>query len=425
MEKRIMKKDLERSLSKLARQAKDASHLLGNISCEKKKDAILKMSEALLSHKDEILAANKLDLKNAFKKKLSSSFVERLTLSEKRIQEMAQSLREIAGLDDPVGKCISSWKRPNGLVISKVRVPIGTILILYEARPNVTSDCIGLCLKSGNSVILRGGSDALHSNTAIFKVCEGVLKEAGLPKGIISFVKIADRRSIDILLRLDSCIDLVMPRGGESLINEVRSKSKIPIIKHYKGVCHVYVEKSADFAMAQGIILNAKVQRPSVCNAAETLLVDQSIAKEFLPTMIECLEDAKVEVRGCPLTRRIVSSAKKATEADWFAEYLDLILAVKVVKNIDEAIAHINRYGSNHSDAIVTRDERQAEKFLQEVDSACVYANASTRFTDGFQFGFGAEIGISTDKLHARGPMGLEELTTYKYVIRGSGQIRE
>ncbi len=409
----------------MARQAKDASHLLGNISCEKKKDAILKMSEALLSHKDEILAANKLDLKNAFKKKLSSSFVERLTLSEKRIQEMAQSLREIAGLDDPVGKCISSWKRPNGLVISKVRVPIGTILILYEARPNVTSDCIGLCLKSGNSVILRGGSDALHSNTAIFKVCEGVLKEAGLPKGIISFVKIADRRSIDILLRLDSCIDLVMPRGGESLINEVRSKSKIPIIKHYKGVCHVYVEKSADFAMAQGIILNAKVQRPSVCNAAETLLVDQSIAKEFLPTMIECLEDAKVEVRGCPLTRRIVSSAKKATEADWFAEYLDLILAVKVVKNIDEAIAHINRYGSNHSDAIVTRDERQAEKFLQEVDSACVYANASTRFTDGFQFGFGAEIGISTDKLHARGPMGLEELTTYKYVIRGSGQIRE
>lgn len=425
MKKKNKDKNLERMLSKTACAAKAAAHLLANMSSDKKSEVLLKMSEALLSHRNEILKANIFDLKNAFKKKMAPSFVDRLTLSEKRIQEMSQSLRDIAKLSDPVGKCISTWKRPNGLAISKIRVPIGTILIIYEARPNVTSDCIGLCLKSGNSVILRGGSDAIYSNAAIFKVCADVLKEAGLPQGAVNFVKTADRRSIDILLRLDGCIDLVMPRGGESLINEVRNKSRIPVIKHYKGVCHVYVEKSADFAMAQGIILNAKVQRPSVCNAAETLLVDEAIAKEFLPTMIECLEDAKVEVRGCPLTRRIVKGAKKAAEADWFAEYLDLILAVKVVKNIDEAIAHINRYGSNHSDAVVTRDERQAEKFLQEVDSACVYVNASTRFTDGHQFGFGAEIGISTDKLHARGPMGLEELTTYKYVIRGNGQVRE
>ncbi len=416
---------MEKKLVKMAQGAKAASRVLANLSTQKKNECLLKMAEALLAEKEAILLANKKDLKSAQEKRLSTAFIERLTLSEKRIQEMCDSLKEISRLADPVGADIKTWSRPNGLVISKVRVPIGSILIIYESRPNVTSDCIGLCFKSGNAVILRGGSDAIHSNTAIFDVLQKVILDAGLPQGIINFVKVTDRKTVDRLLTLDKYIDLVMPRGGESLIRQVRHKSKIPVIKHYKGVCHVYVEKSADFAMAQAIIMNAKVQRPSVCNAVETLLVDESIARDFLPTMIECLQDARVEVRGCPKTRKYVKGLKKATEDDWWAEYLDLILSVKVVLGIGEAIAHINHYGSNHSDAIVTQDASMAEKFLKEVDSACVYANASTRFTDGYQFGFGAEIGISTDKLHARGPMALEELTTYKYAIRGSGQIRE
>ena len=425
MKKEGGKNILKAKLVKLACEAKEAAHILAKVSTQKKNEVLMSMAVALSDQKGVILTANKKDLKYAQTKKLSGVFVERLTLSEKRINEMVESLREIAKLKDPVGADIKTWSRPNGLVISKVRVPIGTILIIYEARPNVTCDCIGLCFKSGNAVILRGGSDAIHSNAAIFNILEKVVVGAGLPKTVINLVKMTDRKSIDILLTLDKDIDLVMPRGGEALIRQVRDKSKIPVIKHYKGVCHVFVEKTADFAMAQRIILNAKVQRPAVCNAMETLLVEESIAKDFLPTMIECLQDAKVEIRGCPLTRKIVKGLKKATQEDWFAEYLDLILAVKVVKNLDAAIVHINHYGSNHSDSIVTKDEASAEKFLNEVDSACVYVNTSTRFTDGFQFGFGAEIGISTDKLHARGPMGLEELTTYKYVIRGSGQIRE
>jgi glutamate-5-semialdehyde dehydrogenase len=420
-----MKNNLTKKLSKVAGQAKEASRLLANLSTEKKNEVLLAMSAALLDHTQDILKANEQDIRAALKKGLARAFVDRLTLNEKRILEMSESLQEIAKLDDPVGKNIKSWSRPNGLLISKVRVPIGVILIIYESRPNVTSDCIGLCFKSGNAVILRGGSDAIHSNTCIFNILEKVGLDRGLPARALNLIKMTDRKAVDVLLSLDRYIDLVMPRGGEALIREVRDKSKIPVIKHYKGVCHVFVDSSADFAMAQRIVLNAKVQRPAVCNAMETLLVHEAIAEKFLPSMIESLEDAGVEVRGCPVTKKIVKGVKKATEKDWSTEYLDLILSVRVVKDVTEAIEHINRYGSGHSDSIVTADQEDADRFLKEVDSACVYVNASTRFTDGYQFGFGAEIGISTDKLHARGPMALEELTTYKYVIRGSGQIRE
>ncbi len=422
--KKLKKDSLKSSMQKLALSAKEASSALAALSGDRKNEILLRMADALIQAQDAILKANLKDLSFAKKKGLSGAFLERLTLSQKRIGEMAESMRQIASLEDPVSKVISSWDRPNGLKISKVRVPIGVIMMIYESRPNVTSDCVGLCFKSGNVAILRGGSDAFNSNLAIFDALERVWLEAGLPRSVANLVRTTDRKAVDVLLSLDKHIDLVMPRGGESLIKEVADKSRIPVIKHYKGVCHVFVDASADFAMAQAIILNAKVQRPSVCNAIETLLVHEAIAKDFLPTMIEALQDAGVEIRGDVMTRKLVRGLKAATEEDWYAEYLDLILAVKVVKNLSEAIEHINAYGSNHSDSIVTEDSGNAEEFLNRVDSACVYVNASTRFTDGGQFGFGSEIGISTDKLHARGPMGLEELTTYKYMVRGTGQVR-
>jgi glutamate-5-semialdehyde dehydrogenase len=423
--KKADKNPLFKKLDKTAFEAKKASMVLAGLSSEKKNEVLTLMARALIDNKDTVICANKKDLRNAQAKKLSAAFIERLTVTEKRLNEMARSLLEISKLQDPVGKDIKTWSRPNGLLISKVRVPIGVILIIYESRPNVTSDCIGLCFKSGNAVILRGGSEALCSNAAIFDVLKKVILDAGLPEAAVSLIKSTDRKAVSDLLSLDKYIDLVMPRGGESLIRQVRDRSKIPVIKHYRGVCHVFVDRAADFAMAQRIILNAKVQRPAVCNAIETLLVHESVARDFLPTMIEALQDARVEIRACEKTRKIIKDVKRATDKDWSTEYLDLILSVRVVRDIDEAIAHINGYGSNHSDTIVTQDEGTAEKFLKQIDSACVYVNASTRFTDGYQFGFGAEIGISTDKLHARGPMGLEELTTYKYIIRGSGQIRE
>ncbi len=409
----------------MAFRAREASRVLASLSTKKKNEVLCAMGSALLEHMGAILEANKKDVARAAKKGLSKAFLERLTLNEKRVCEMAESLGEVSKLEDPVGAEIKTWSRPNGLLISKVRVPIGVILVIYESRPNVTSDCIGLCFKSGNAVILKGGSDAIGSNAAIFGILQKVVEREGIPAAVINFVKTTDRRAVDMLLQMDQQINLVMPRGGEALIREVRDKSKIPVIKHYKGVCHIFVDKSADAAMAQKIVLNAKVQRPAVCNAVETLLVHQDIAGSFLPVMAEALQRAGVEIRGCRRTRQIVRDIGRATEADWYAEYLDLILSVKVVKDVREAIDHINRYGSSHSDAIVTQDQQNAELFLKDVDSACVYVNASTRFTDGYQFGLGAEIGISTDRLHARGPMGLEELTTYKYEIRGTGQIRE
>ncbi|MFH1691634.1 MAG: glutamate-5-semialdehyde dehydrogenase [Candidatus Omnitrophota bacterium] len=423
--KKIKKEGLRISCEKMAFRARQSARLIASLSAQRKNDVLVSMADALIEHRNVILKANKQDVQLALRKGMSSAFVERLTLDEKRIFQMSESLRQIAALPDPVGKEIVSWERPNGLSIAKVRVPIGVILIIYESRPNVTSDCIGLCFKSGNAVILKGGSDAFHSNTSIFNILKRVVKDCKLPEGVISFVPFVERQAVDILLSLDQHIDLVMPRGGESLIKEIKDKSRIPVIKHYKGVCHIYVDDGADLEMAKRVVFNAKVQRPSVCNAIETLLVHKDIANRFLPQMGELFQKAGVEIRGCARTKKIFPQAKKANLKDWETEYLDLIISVKVVDDIVQAIEHINFFGSHHSDAIITQDTGHKEQFLKEVDSACVYANASTRFTDGDQFGFGAEIGISTDRLHARGPMGLEDLTTYKYVIEGQGQIRE
>lgn len=412
-------------IKKICETAKAASRAMALVKDSVKKKALNAMAAALKKNTAYIIAQNAKDVQSAAKNGLSKALIDRLTLNEKRIQAMAGSLAGIAKLKDPVGEVLETAKRPNGLVIKKVRVPIGVILIIYESRPNVTSDCIGLCLKSGNSVILRGGSEAINSNTAIFDVLNKEALACGLPEGAITLIKDTDRAIVNELLKQEGLIDLVMPRGGESLIREVAENSYIPVIKHYKGVCHTYVDESADLKMAENICFNAKVQRPGVCNAMETMLVNAKIAGMFLPSMIKRFEDAGVEIRGCSETQKIVSGIKKVSEDDWYTEYLDLILSVKIVEDIDEAIAHIMKYGSYHSDAIITKDKSSADKFLNEIDSACVYVNASTRFTDGGEFGKGAEIGISTDKLHARGPMGVEELTSYKYLVYGKGQIRK
>jgi glutamate-5-semialdehyde dehydrogenase len=338
---------------------------------------------------------------------------------------MSEGLLELTRLSDPVGEVIRAWLRPNGLWIHKVRVPIGVIAIIYESRPNVTADCIGLCFKSGNSVILRGGSEALRTNTAIYQALRPALKKYRIPEACVTLITTADRKAVDILLKMNDCIDLVMPRGGEGLIKHVTEASRIPVIKHYKGICHVYVDEWADLNMAQKICFNAKVQRPGVCNAMESMLVHRDVAGRFLPGMLLQFKDAGVEIRGCALTRRIFKEAHRALDNDYRTEYLDLILSVKVVDSVYAAIDHINSYGTHHSDSIVTDSYENGLTFVKKVDSACVYVNASTRFTDGGQFGMGSEIGISTDKLHARGPMGLEELTTYKYMVFGTGQIRE
>ncbi|MFA5311332.1 MAG: glutamate-5-semialdehyde dehydrogenase [Candidatus Omnitrophota bacterium] len=416
---------MREQIIKIAKDAQSASRVLAGLSSEEK-DAVLKaMAQALIRNQEAIIKANKKDLLQAKKAKLPAALVDRLTLNKKRIAEMAEGLLSVSKLDNPVGTEIKSWDVPSGLKIHKVRVPIGVIAIIYESRPNVTSDCIGLCFKSGNSVILRGGSEALNSNIAIFKVIEEVIRANNLPAGSVNLIATKDRKAINILLKLNEYIDLVMPRGGEALIKKVVSLSSIPVIKHYKGICHVYVDDYADLNMAEKICLNAKVQRPGVCNAMECMLVHRDVAPRFLPLMLKKFKEAGVEIRGCLLTSKIArEKIRKVTEKDFRTEYLDLALSVKVVDSIEEAISHINTYGSHHSDSIVTDDENNAAQFLKKVDSACVYVNASTRFTDGGEFGMGAEIGISTDKLHARGPMALEELTTYKYVVFGTGQVR-
>ncbi|MDD4982018.1 MAG: glutamate-5-semialdehyde dehydrogenase [Candidatus Omnitrophica bacterium] len=416
---------MKEQITKIARNAAVAARVLVTLSTSEKNRILEDMAHSLLKDQDAIIGANKKDLALAKKAKLSAALIDRLLLNEKRIAEMAEGLLNVSKLDDPVGTEIKSWDVPSGLRIHKVRVPIGVIAIIYESRPNVTSDCIGLCFKAGNSVILRGGGEALNSNIAIFKAIEKVVRVNNLPAGSVNLITTKDRKAIDILLKLNEYIDLVMPRGGEALIKKVVSLSKIPVIKHYKGICHVYVDDYADLNMAEKICLNAKVQRPGVCNAMECMLVHRDVAPRFLPLMIKKFKEAGVEIRGCLLTNKISrEKIGKVTEKDFRTEYLDLVLSVKVVDSIDEAINHINTYGSHHSDSIVTDDENNAAQFLNKVDSACVYVNASTRFTDGGEFGMGAEIGISTDKLHARGPMALEELTTYKYVIYGNGQVR-
>ena len=407
--------------------AKSASAAMALLPASVKNRALKAMADGLERGAAEILAANARDLSAARKRGLQGALLDRLMLNRKRIAEMAQGLREVARLPDPVGQIISKWSRPNGLKIAKVRVPIGVIAIIYEARPNVTADCAGLCIKSGNCVILRGGSEAIHSNRAIFRRLETAGRKAGLPAGALQLVWSTDRRLVDRLLGQVGGVDLVIPRGGEGLIRQVVEKARVPVIKQYKGICHTFVDASADLKRAEEICFNAKVQRPGVCNAMETLLVHRSAAPKFLPAMARRYLNSGVELRGDAPTRKILKwmPVKAATAEDWATEYLDLVLSVKVVGSLREAMEHIRRYGSGHSDAIITRSKPNADQFLQGVDSACVYVNASTRFTDGGQFGLGAEIGVSTDKIHARGPMGLEELTTYKYEVTGSGQVRK
>ncbi len=417
--------DIKTQITNIARGAQEAFRASLGLTTQVKNKALKEMADALVHNKVNIMHENHKDLKNAVRLKMPLAFIDRLNLTEKTISQMSESLREIAALPDPIGETIKSWRRPNGLFIKKVRVPIGVIAIIYESRPNVTSDCIGLCFKSGNSVILRGGSEALNSNLCIYKTLKAVLHKNKISDGLVNMVGTRDRKAIDVLVKLNDYIDLIMPRGGEGLIKKVVKLSHIPVIKHYKGVCYVYVDKETDLKKAVEICYNAKVQRPGVCNAMEGMLVHKDIAAKFLPLIAERFEAVGVQMRGCVLTQRIIKGVRRATEKDYRTEYLDLILSVKVVKDLSEGIRHINTYGSHHSDTIVTEDGKAALEFLKYVDSACVYQNASTRFTDGNQFGLGAEIGISTDKLHARGPVGLEELTTYKYTVFGTGQVRK
>lgn len=417
---------LKETLERLTGQARKFSRRLINLPADKKNSALVKMAGTLLERSEDILQENAKDIALSRKSGEQESFIDRLALNQQRIESMADSLRQIAQLEDPVYQTIEGYARPNGLYIQKRRVPIGVILIVYEARPNVTSDCIGLCFKSSNAVILRGGSSALNSNRAIFSA----LQEACVSEGITDaffFVDSTDKEAVDILVR--DCarnIDLVIPRGGQSLIEKIVSVSRVPVIKHYKGVCHIYADKELpDMEQALKICVNAKVQRPAVCNAMETLLVHEQIARDFLPRLKKAMDAYTVELRGCERTRLVLKGIKAAEEKDWYEEYLDLILSVRVVDSIEQAIEHINTYGSGHTESILSGNTFTIEKFLKEVDSACVFSNISTRFSDGYEFGLGAEIGISTDKLHARGPMGLRELTTYKYIVTGNGQIRE
>ena len=415
---------IKEEILQIARKAKEDSQVLANLPTSTKNATLEGMAEALIKSRAKLKKANALDLASARKAGLSSAMIDRLNLSDSTLRGMAESLKAVALLPDPVGEVTRMWTRPNGLRVGKMRIPLGVIGIIYESRPNVTSDAAGLCLKAGNAVILRGGSEAIHSNLAIAEVLRAVGRRHGIPAGAIQVIPTTSRQAVEEMLQLEEYIDVIIPRGGEDLIRFVVSRSKIPVIKHYKGVCHVFVDATADLKMAQTICYNAKVQRPGVCNAMETLLVHREIAPRFLPPMAEKFKGAGVELRGCPETRRLLKFPKAAKEADWFAEYLDLILAVRIVGGLDEAIAHIVRYGSSHTDSIVTQDYANAQRFLKEVPSSTVLVNASTRFSDGFELGLGAEIGISTTKLHAFGPMGVEDLTTSKFIVYGSGQIR-
>ncbi|WP_373899451.1 glutamate-5-semialdehyde dehydrogenase [Haloimpatiens sp. FM7315] len=407
-----------------ANLCKKASRSLGLLDTKVKNKALLSMGEAILKNKDKILEANKVDLKFAREKNMSKAMVDRLLLNENRIYGMAEGLKNVAALEDPIGEVIKMWKRPNGIEIGQITVPIGVIGFIYEARPNVTPDAAGLCIKSGNAVLLKGGSEAINSNKVISKILYDAGIEAGLPEGFIQFIDTNEREVVSSMIKLNEYIDVVIPRGGRSLIDFVVKNSTVPVIQTGAGNCHIFVDESADINMALDIIVNAKTQRPAVCNAMETLLVHKNIAKKFLPVLKERLEKLKVEIRGCSVTKSIIN-CKEAEEKDFDTEYLDLILAVKVVNSIDEAIDHIYKYSTKHSEAIITNDYKNSQRFLKEIDSSAVYVNASTRFTDGSEFGFGAEIGISTQKLHARGPMGIKQITTTKYIIYGNGQIRD
>ena len=416
--------NLRKQMTQLAERAHATSRVLAETSSQSKRRILEDVAVRMWRDSKLIIRANQGDLKRAAKIGLPEAMIDRLMLDAKRVRHMADAVAHVAKLADPIGQVLKSWRRPNGLRISKVTVPLGVILIIYESRPNVTSECASLCLKSGNAVILRGGREAFGSNLAIVRVYQKALKRYRLPLASVSPVPVADRRAIDELLKLEELINLVIPRGGESLIRRVAHHARMPVIKHYKGICHVYVDQDADLNMALKVAFNAKCQRTAVCNAMETLLVHKAVAGKFLPRYGVMLQRADCEIRGDDATRRILPGIKKATEEDWRTEYLDRILSIRVVQNMDQAIEHIRKYGSSHTDAIVTRNQGAAREFVSKVDSSSVMVNASTRFSDGNEYGFGAEIGISTDKVHARGPMGLEGLISYKYVVHGSGQIR-
>lgn len=415
----------EDEILNIGKNAKNASRALARLTSRKKNTILESMATALEEYRDFIKTENKKDLEAGKSAGLSSAMLDRLELTDTRIDGMISGLHDLITLDDPVGKEISSWNRPNGLQLSKIRAPIGVIGIIFESRPNVTCDAAALCFKTSNAVILRGGKEAIYSNLAISKALQEGGERKGLPDHAIQLIPTVDREAVKIMCKMKDYIDLIIPRGGEGLINAVAEMSLIPVIKHYKGICHTYIDEQADLEMGWQIAENAKCQRPGVCNAMETLLVHHNIISEFLPKMGNILISRGVEVRGDEKVCQFIDEASPATEEDWHTEYLEMILSIKTVKNTQEAIDHINHYGSGHSDAIITEDKNAENKFLAEVDSSSVYVNASTRFTDGAEFGMGAEIGISTDKLHARGPMGLEELTTYKFIIEGKGQIRE
>jgi len=415
---------VEKEIINMAKSARTAATQIARCSSNKKDGVLLGIADKIEEKSSKIKKANQKDLSRAKEMGLSDAMIDRLTVSDGTIKSMANGLREVARLNDPVGATTKTWVRPNGLKVSRIRIPLGVIGIIYESRPNVTIDAAGLCLKAGNAVILRGGSEALHSNQALAGIIGQVLNDSGLPEKAVQVIPVRDREAVNILLNQEEYIDLIIPRGGEGLIRFVVEHSRIPVLKHYKGVCHVYVDEGANMSMAEEICFNAKVQRPGVCNAMETLLVHRSIAPKFLPKMAERYARSGVEIRGCSETCQILPDAKKAEETDWPAEYLDLVLAVRVVANMDQAIKHIAHYGSSHTEAIVTRSDERAKRFVREVDSSVVLVNASTRFNDGGELGLGAEIGISTSKLHAFGPMGVEELTTTKFVVYGDGQIR-
>ncbi|MEA3385155.1 MAG: glutamate-5-semialdehyde dehydrogenase [Thermodesulfobacteriota bacterium] len=416
--------EIQSLIAKMAIGAKKAAREVAKLSTTVKNDVLLRTAERIIDTREKLQEENERDLIKANEKGVTSAFMDRLILSDKTIDSMAEGLRDVVALPDPVGEIPKMWKRPNGLTVGRVRIPLGVIGMIYESRPNVTIDAAGLCLKTGNAIILKGGSDALYSNLALASILQDVLKEFSVPGEAVQVVSTTDRAAVTELLKREEEIDVIIPRGGEGLIRFVAEHSRIPVLKHYKGVCHVYVDKWADMNMAKEVCLNSKVHRPGVCNAMEGMLVHRDIADKFLPLMAESFKDAGVELRGCEYTCGLVPFAKVATDEEWGKEFLDLALAVKVVNSIDEAMDYIARYGSNHTDAIVTRDYARARRFLSEVDASLVIVNASTRFNDGGELGLGAEIGISTSKLHAYGPMGLEELTTTKFIAFGDGQIR-
>jgi glutamate-5-semialdehyde dehydrogenase len=408
----------------LGKNAQIAARQIVSLNAEQKKEILFSMAAEIGDRRDLIKDANKKDIEAGEKSGLSPAMLDRLKLTDQRIDAMMQGIRDVANLNDVIGQVISETERPNGLKIRKVRVPIGVIGIIYESRPNVTADAAALCLKSSNVVILRGGSEAINSNLAISQALQMGGKSRGLPENAVQFIQTPEREAVRELVQMEGLVDLIIPRGGEGLIRTIAEMARVPVLKHYKGVCHTYVDAAADPEMALAVSINAKCQRPGVCNAMETLLVHQDIAETFLPVIAHRLLEQGVEIRGDTRTRDLIPEARKASEEDWSTEYLDMILSVKVVSGVGDAVAHINKYGSHHSDAIISGSEKNQQFFTQNVDSATVYVNASTRFTDGGEFGMGAEMGISTDKLHARGPVGIEELTTYKYIIIGQGQVR-